>query len=233
MLPASVVPELVLNEFKRDGKPADKKDPSDRVRVKVEFVKEWKADEAAPAEAPKDNAAANPGQTAENKQIQPGVTMYLPADVAEKLVTDGIAKYDVSDPEKSRLYDRPLRDYARLFRNAYAARNLLFNRVAELTAHTELVEDAVAKVTEDVAEAEKMKAGLTKDLTKFKEEVAVTVSFNEALAAKLKNTMAELSQLFRGNLRMSGELAQVQQQLIDAIRRHAPAPDASAAVAPR
>ncbi len=229
----------VLNQYKHDGKPADKDDPKDSVWVKVEFLKPWKAEEPAAPAAAKDNApAGNPVpaadvKVAENQQFQPGVTMYLPEDVATKLVADGIAKLDNSDPATSRIYKRPLRDYARLFRDAYAARNRLFNRSADLAAQIALVQDAQTKVAADVEEAKKIKAGLTADLTKFKAELAVATSFSEAIQAKYEATRGELSQLFRGNLQLAAQLATVQQQLTDAIRRRAPAPEASAAVGPR
>jgi hypothetical protein len=230
----------VLSQYKHDNKAADKDDPPDTIWVKVVLLKPWKADEPAAAAPAKDNAAggnpapaADVAKAAQNQQFQSPEPIYLPEDVATKLVADGLAKLDNSDPATSRIYQRPLRDYARLFRDAYVVRNRLFTRSADLAAQTALVEDAKTKITEDVEDAKKMRTGLKADLAKFKDELVVATSFSDAIQAKYEATRAELSQLFRGNLQLAAQLATVQQQLTDAIRRRAPAPEASAAVAPR
>jgi hypothetical protein len=226
-----------VNQYKHDGKAPDKDDPKESIWVKVEFLKPWKAEEPAAPAAGKDNAAggapAPAGAATQNPQFQAGVTMYLPEEVAGKLEKDGIVKLDNSDPATSRIYQRPLRDYARLFRNAYVSRNRLFTSIADLQTQLAQVQDAHAKLKEDIDEATKIQTGLKADLTKFKSEIAIVDSFIEALTAKFDATRGELSQLFRSNLKMAEQLTTAQRQLIDAIRRRSPPPEASAAAAPR
>jgi hypothetical protein len=150
----TLVPDSSRDEYARDQKPAkydlakDPKDqpagndPVERVRVLVKFVKSWPENAggpaapmapAAPAAGVPAEAPADAAKTADGKSFRPGDVAYLDVLTALQLKKDGVVDYENSDPAKFLVYYRPLRDYARLFREAYRERNGLFAQKAELT----------------------------------------------------------------------------------------------------
>jgi hypothetical protein len=253
--PKALLPQSSRDEYVRDQKPAkydlekepkdqpEGNDPVERVRVLVRFVKAWPETAAAPA-APMGPAApaipaapakaggniADAAKAAEDKSFKPGDIAYLDVATAKELAKTEVVKYEKSDPATFLIYSRPLRDYARLFREAYRERNELFAQKAEISTQAQQVESALAQVKEDIAAAQTQKQGLSKDLAKFKAELASVVAFNQSLDAQLAKTRATLSELFKANLRLSGKLADIEKKLYDAIRSKSPPAEASASV---
>ncbi len=143
--------------------------------------------------------------------------MVEPKDKAQK-----VADFEKSDPNFV-LYVRPLNDYARMFRDVYRRRNDLFALEAELKTQVDQIAAAAKLVQDDVKAATDEQAGLKKDLAKFKSEYDAVVAFNAAVAAKQTEVNAKCSELFRANLRLNGQLADVEQKIIDAASRQPPA----------
>ena len=243
----ALLPPSTVEQYEHDQRPAKPGDPEDDVRVQVKFVKEWPAAGAAagaakgpvagalgaPAANPAaGNPAGNPAaaKTADDGSFKPGDVTYLSPDLAKELVEKKIADYDTSDPAKAKIYVRPLRDYATLFRATYRRRNELYALQAEVKQQADQVEGAVTEVKQDLASAEAKKAGLSKDLAKFQAELASVVAFNQSLDAEYSKTRAALSELFRSNLRLSAQLASVRQQIVNAIAQQRPPAEASASV---
>ncbi|HEV2968876.1 MAG TPA: hypothetical protein VGY55_02730 [Pirellulales bacterium] len=234
LLPDRDVPAAERDEYARDGKPAKEGDPTDRVSVLVKFTKAWPENAAAPA-APADNAAGNaaaaPKAAVAEPSFRPGDVAYFDPDAAKDLVENKkVAEYDTSDPAKARIYVRPLRDYARLFRETYRRRNELFALLAETKGQADRVATAVGQVQDDIKAAEADKEGLSKDLAKFKSELDAVVAYQQSLEAKLAKTRATLSELFRSNLQLSAQLADAEKKAAEAIHRQAPPAEASASL---
>lgn len=236
----------------RTNQPAGN-DPADHVKVRVKFLKAWPETAAAPAPMPMpagppaDAAKADATKADDGKTFKPGDVAYL--DVVgiggkmgmgdkkeltiQNLVDAKIVEYDKSDPAKPFLiYSRPLRDYAHLFREAYRKRNELFDRKTEFDAQAAQIAEAAKQVEADAEVAKTQKAGLTADLKKFKAEEAAVIAFNATLDAKIAETRKNLSELFKKNLQLSAQLADVERKVYDAIRAKTPPAEASASVRP-
>ena len=218
----TLLPASSRDEYVRDQKPAKydlKKEPKDqpegndpveRVRVLVKFTKAWPETAATPA-APAAPAApvvggenpVNATKPPDSKSFRPGDIVYLDVPTAKQLKKDGVVEYENSDAAKFLVYYRPLRDYARLFREAYRERNGLFAEKAEISVQAQQVESALAQMKEDIKSAGTQNEGLKKDLAKFKAELASVVAFNQSLDAQFTKTRATLSELFKANLRLS------------------------------
>jgi hypothetical protein len=247
--------EAMLAEFARDGKPAKYdptkgseeqpkgNDPADHVQVLVRFTKDWTPPDdplaqkaaAAPAPAPAGQAAA-PGAAKPPEKTAfkaGGEPVYFDPDTAKELVepkdkAQKVADFEKSDPKLPFLvYRRPLNDYARMFRDVYRRRNDLFAIEAELKTQVDQIQAAAKLVQDDVKAATDEQAGLKKDLAKFKSEYDAVVAFNTALNAKQTEVNAKCSELFRANLKLNGQLADVEQKIIDAAG-HQPPAEASA-----
>jgi hypothetical protein len=242
----TLLPSSSRDEYVRDQKPAKydlEKEPKDqpegndpvaRVRVLVKFTKAWPAAAAAPA-APAAPVVAggnpvNVTKPPDSKSFRPGDIAYLDVPTAKQLRKDGVAEYENSDAAKFLVYYRPLRDYARLFREAYRERNALFAEKAEISAQAQQVESALAQMKDDIKSAGTQKEGLAKDLAKFKAELASVVAFNQSLDAQFSKTRATLSELFKANLRLSSQLADIEKKLYDAIRSKSPPAEVSASL---
>jgi hypothetical protein len=251
----TLLPQSSRDEYVRDQKPAkydlekepkdqpEGNDPMERVRVLVRFVKAWPETAAAPAApiGPATPAApagpakaggnvADAAKAPDDKSFKPGDIAYLDVATAKELAKTEVVKYEKSDPATFLIYSRPLRDYARLFREAYRERNELFAQKAEISTQAQQVESALAQVKDDITAAQTQKQGLSKDLAKFKAELASVVAFNQSLDAQLAKTRATLSELFKANLRLSAQLADIEKKLYDEIRSKSPPAEASASV---
>ncbi len=250
-----LLPQSSREEYARDRKPAKydvtkypedqpkESDPADRVRVLVKFLKPWPETAAAapmapaapPAEA---GAATDAAKAAGGESFKAGDIAYVGVVLLNKankvklkdLEKDGVVAYENSDPAKFLIYERPLHDYARAFRDQYRERNELFNQKAEIDAQLAQIDTATKQVDDDIKTAQSQKDGLTKDLTKFKAELETVIAFNKSLDAKIADTRAKLSELFKANLKLSGQLADIERRIYDAIRAKSPPAEASASV---
>lgn len=227
-------------------------DPEQTVRVHVKFLQAW---DQKPAAAPAPAAAAPKGQAApmppagaaaaappaegggndaakpaEEKSFKPGDIAYLDVPTALDLIKQKVVEPEKSDPATFVIYNRPLRDYARLFREAYRQRDRLFAESAERTQQAQQMESALAQLNVDIKEGEAQKQGLESDLTRFKAELAAVVNYNKSLDEKLAKTRATLSELFRANLRLTAQLTDAEKRAYDAIRSKSPPAETSASV---
>ncbi len=236
----------VLANFKRDGKPAtadDEKEHPESVQVRLKFLQAWAPKQTAAAPAVGKDAAAkdavppaeappatdDAGKPGPARGFAAGRSYYLPLEAAKELVDQKIAEYDTSEPEKSRIYVRPLWDYAQLFREAYRARTQLFAQKNEISAQADQLEGALTQVTEDLAATKIITDGLKSDLANFKAEAQILDQYAQTLGAKLDKTKAELSDTYRSNLKLAAALGDAQRQLSEKLRAAPPA-QASASV---
>jgi hypothetical protein len=236
--------KAVANEKQPEGN-----DPDQAVRVHVKFLQAWDQKPAAPAGAQKapvapmppagavaavppaeaggNDAAAKP---TEEKSFKPGDVAYLDVPTGLDLIKQKIVEPDKSDPENFLIYSRPLRDYARLFREANRQRNRLFAESAERTQQVQQMESALAQLNVDIKESEAQKQGLESDLSRFKAELTAVVTYNKSLDEKLTKTRATLSELFRANLRLTAQLAEAEKRAYEAIRSKSPPAETSASL---
>jgi len=130
--------EALREEYARDGTAAKASDPADHVWLRVKFLKAWGGDEAAAPPAGVEAAGA--------RSFLPGDTRLFAQPMAQDLIDKGFAKLDADAPDGGKVYVRPLRDYAHLFRAAHRDRDRLFTETAELTAQATNVENSTASV---------------------------------------------------------------------------------------
>ncbi|HKD37322.1 MAG TPA: hypothetical protein VKB78_10995, partial [Pirellulales bacterium] len=186
---------------------------------------------AAAPPAPTAEAGGNEGtKPADEKSFKPGDVAYLSVHTALELIKQKIVEPEKADPATFLIYSRPLRDYARLFREAYRQRNRLFADSAERTQQVEQMESALAQLNVDIKEGEARKQGLESDLKKFQGELAAVETYNKSLVEKLAKTRATLSELFRANLRLSAQLADAEKKAYEVIRSQSPPAESSASV---
>ena len=227
-------------EYAKDLAPAKEDDPSNRVYRWVKFTKEWSSDKlamdkaaanappgAAPGAVPAPGAAPVPAPGAAPPAAQytfkPGDTALFDSKTAAELVdTKMVATYDTDRPDKGKIYIRELRDYAQLFREAVRQRTRLSAEIAEVTAQADRVEAAKTEVLADVAAIEKERDGLKQDLAKFQAEREAVNAFAASLDKRNEELRADLSKTFRDNIRMAGELDQMNRRLIEEINRRNP-----------
>jgi hypothetical protein len=222
--------------------PATDKDPPDRVYLWVKFKKDWSSDKvpadkqvapAAPAGAAAPAAPA-PGAAAPAMQVfKPGdVALFDPETAKELVETKGVADYDTDREDKGKVFVRELRDYAQMFREATRQRSELTAQIAEVSTQADRVEAAQAEVKADVEAVEKERTGLKSDLVKFQAEREVVTAFVASIEKRNEALRAKLSETFRANIRMAGELDQLERRLQAEINRRNPPVGSQASLAP-
>jgi len=224
-----LLPAEVIAQYEHDLQPAKPSDPPADVYWWVKFTKEY-AMPPGPAEAGQ-GAAKNPGGRPPQPVVfKPGDTHLFNSEAAKNLI-DGlhVAELDTS-PGKGKVFVRPLRYYATLFADEYRRRAKLVADNAEVKAQAESTEAAAAALKEDVAAAEEEKKGLGQDLAQFQVERDAVTTFVAACDKKLSTLRAELSAIFRENLKLDDELSTLQTQLLEAISRRHPPEQANAGV---
>ncbi len=202
------------------------------VWLRVKFLKEYSAEDAAAPAAPQPNVPLG-GAAAEAvaaRSFKPGDTHLFDQATAKDLIDKGIAELDSKSPDGGKVYVRPLRNYAQLFRAAYRQRDRLAADVEDLTTHQKNVSDSAKSVYADIEAAKTEQADLKYDLDHVKAQAKVVTDFVVAIEARLNMKTAEARKFFDSNSVLAAELDKLEHQLYDSISRRHPQGQASAAV---
>lgn len=149
--------------------------------------------------------------------FEPGDTGCFDLQSATALIDDGIC-------EKIKpVYRRRLHDYARFFRETHYRQLELNESIIRQRRDTEILVGLKTNVEAQAAAKQSEKDKLASDLVGFRTELNEVTAANQALTVKWGEARTRLSELYRRNLELSAQLAQIQTQLADEINRRAAA----------
>jgi hypothetical protein len=134
---------------------------------------------------------------------------------ATALIDDGICQ------KVKPVYRRQLHDYARFFRETYYRHRELDESILRQKRDTDILVALKTNVEAQAAAKQMDKDKLASDLVGFKTELGEVTSYTQMLDAEWEKSRVRLSELYRRNLELSAELAQLQSQLADEINRRA------------
>jgi hypothetical protein len=124
------------------------------------------------------------------------------------------------------IYVRPLNDYTYAYHENFRRRMQLDEDARTVLANTATIEDANAKALQQISAQETDKKKLGEDLAKLQIELAEVAQYVQTIDRQWEAVRGELSQLYRTNLALAEELAEIQRRLAEEInRRTAPAAD--------
>jgi hypothetical protein len=220
--------KTTLGNYLRDGKPVANKDEYDPMNVwtKVRFLKPHKevVDSGATvspfAPGVTDDLFDRGGmaevailQLGSAAEIQENDVAVLPQEDAQKLIDQGICKFE------EYVYVRRLNDYLFLFRDF----DRRFDRMSENIGYSQRegaeLQDTQAHVKKQLALASDEQSKLQQDLEKTKEEAAKIAAYAAALEKAWNDRRARLSQLFNSTIRLEAELNRRSQAMTETIRR--------------
>ncbi len=215
------VRDRMLDEFLRDGKPAQEDDPPERIWINVEFVQKYTmAVDVGGGEATELTTQNfdSSGRALANKLRQGAETTFEVGDVAlfqsvvaEQLIAQGVAKRGEA------IYVRKLRDYDFLFTNIAYRMQLLSDGIQLVEEDTKRLNDAIAKAQTQIAYREEERTKLAADLEKFQEEVAAIKSYQGVLAEAYASITANTRDLYASNNRLDAELIEIERRLTEEI----------------
>jgi hypothetical protein len=248
MFPQDAVPPEVVEQYLKDGKPADvQNDPPERVWRRVQFTQDYKApvdgpqpvaaDAQPPAEdaAPPENGdAAAPGEgvaPAERKFVAGDQAILDPQSAKDLVEVQKIAEYVESKPDEgifSHVYVRPLNDYPTAFRDIRSQWFAVNLRIAELDRQLQAIQESIdlAKQTEQTRKDEATRLGA--DLTRFTAEAGLIEKHHDALVASVSAAQGQIAAYKQAIGSQASELARLQLQALEAIRARGPSSNAAA-----
>ncbi|HEY2882063.1 MAG TPA: hypothetical protein VGJ15_06505 [Pirellulales bacterium] len=172
------LPPAIQREYEKDGKPAEPNDPPEQIRQRVKAIKDF-------------TVSGGQGNNAITQTVTAGTELLLDPQSAQQHQAAGDVEF-VKD-ENGRdvtVYVRPLRDYARLYRDL----NLEIEETLRKTAvaHSQLlaVQAAQKQVEVDLSYRQKEQAALERDKAHYNEENAMI----KAHVAALEKRIAEVNE---------------------------------------
>jgi len=236
------LPAESVDEYLKDGKPADTKDPAGRRWARVEFLKDYEGTlnngDMIKFIKPTDV------QLGEEKPVTyaTGQTAIFDDETRARLIQDQSAEQDtvavkfepgdtaVVDPLTAaalvksgaaklgeRVYVRELRNYPRLFRDLKNRQEELLDIVERIEAETAEVGAATKKVEDDIAYRENEIAELKKDLAKFQGEVKAVAALYQQIDKRYREVTAQLNATFAENNRLAAELRTLQTEALQKV----------------
>ncbi|MFO0904605.1 MAG: hypothetical protein U0939_16490 [Pirellulales bacterium] len=216
--------EEFVQSYLRDGKDPLETDPPARRWVEVEFVTEFtETVDSTTTQVDRDSRYFDD----QGRALPPGLRAggpvkfakqqkaIFPQARADELINAGTCK-KVRD-----VYRRELKDYAASFHEIAVRMSYLSDRIGEVTRQTEVLVEAQKKAQKQIDYRTQEKAKLEQDLAKFQAEGAAVTQYAKQLESAVNATRARANELFKSNLALSNELAQLQQRLADEINRRA------------
>jgi hypothetical protein len=213
--------EELIDQYVRDGTPAQQGDMEERTWTGVKFTKPYSVDvdvEGDAAGAPRmvdrnfdaGGLAISPLlRQGSPTQFAPGDTALVDSQTARRLIQQELCEPD----GEASIYRRPLRDYE-YFYHALALRlEELDDERALVKRQTQAVSDAHQKADRQIQARQDEKQKLQEDLRLFLKDAAEVRKVLAALEAQYETRRQRLSQLYRENKRLAAELASLENQL--------------------
>ncbi len=201
---AGLLPKGSVPEYQRTGGKAQANDAPGNVWTRVEFTKPHEVD-------------ADGGKVA----YEPGETLLVDRGSAQQLVKDGVAKEAPDAQGVANFFQRPLRDYAFLFRDAYRQRTALQADIARDTADLASIKSAQADAAKEEQFLKATIADLQADLKQLKRDAAAAKAYAEKLEGRLDALKAEVAQVTETNRELAARLAAGQLQAAEKINEQA------------
>jgi hypothetical protein len=216
-----------LDQYYRFNREADDDDPPENTWVLVKFVKAHQIVVDSDAEQSllegdgryfDSSGRAVEGRVRRGEdgavEFEVGDTAVFDLDTAENdLIAQGICE------KVKTVYRRSLHDYERFFREARFRHIDLDNSIARVNREVATLRQVKAKADMQVDYRSKEKAQLEMDLKNFAQERAEATAYAQALAAQWRNTLQQLSLLYRENNRLVDELTRLQYRMAQEINR--------------
>jgi hypothetical protein len=224
LFPGSV-PDEVQREFVDDGKaPAGNAVDPNHVWRRVKVLKE--------IDLPLSDAEAktmqDAGQTLELDEktqkpvlkIAEGTVLELDPQSAQQLIAAGNAERVVEDGKPSDLvYQRPLRDYARSYRDLNLQIEELVRATNEVNRQNAAVADAQQKVNGDIAYRQSEQTALTHDLAHYETEQKLITGHAQALDSLISGIAEKLNRAKASNQQLESQLASLARKAMDSMSR--------------
>ncbi len=175
------IAEAEVQDYLRDGKPAQDTDAPERVNVKVKFTKDF--------------TELQQGQVATVGELKVPKELVVKDKEAtfDKVTADRLVQLEIAEPLE-RTYRRSLRDYSLLFRELNRQIPMLQDRVAALTKDLEYYDGVrgqnkpgvVQQMEQYLAERELVKADLDKEKQRLANEVNTIKEYLDEVSADVK-----------------------------------------------
>jgi hypothetical protein len=190
-----------FREYLTDGKPPEERDPPERVRVLVKFVKDF--------DQLDQNARITLGQLKiPDNVVRNGQLLKFDKATADQLVALEAVQ------EIERTYERPLRDYNFVFREVARQTPVWEDRVAMGKKNLEYMTTALkdAKVHETFHNDEI--ATLNVELARLKQEGVAVTGYEKTLDDKLQTATAKIESLHAENKQLVEQLSARQREAL-------------------
>ncbi len=205
--------EQSIDEFIRDGQPADSADPQERRLIRVKFTQDHTVEvDVEEAEQGIDQRQFDFRGRAQSAELQNGAPIefkagdvnYFDAVTATRLRDAGVAEFDQEEGSVWETYSRELRDYTYLFTEYNARLRELGREMGVLQDQLRSIVDASDNAKEQIAYRQQELVKLDQDLVHFKEELAAISKLKSDLAAYRTTQLQTLSYLYHANLQLRG-----------------------------
>jgi hypothetical protein len=229
--------EKFISQFLRDSQAADEvNDPPENIWYEVKFLQPYKVPIDAPAVPSIDSEAfdsegraqldrlrsAEPGADPATSDFEKDQTGIFDKATTDDLVARGIA-------QKVRpVFRRRLSDFELKFHAVNSLIVELNGRIRALSLDVASIQASKAKADRQATLLEDYKTKLNDDLAKVKFELQELTTYGGAVATRLGEVRAELSNLYRSNKALSRELAALNAQMTEEIERRTREATASA-----
>lgn len=221
-----------LDEYLRDGTPADSDDPPESRWIKIEFIKKHSitVDSTEQRGALEGGYFDRDGRAVDSRlqlgdgtpgsgdvTFNVGDRLVLKEDApdslngqgitADELIAQGIAK------PLGRYFVRPLNDYRYVLRRSRLRLRDLAVRKSELEFENKVLTDAIDKTVKIIGEYQGMRNKLEQDVAQVEVEVKAMTAYQQEAAAALKEVREKLSRLYQDNQRLVEELQRIHRSI--------------------
>ncbi len=211
-----LLPERVLEEYRKDHQEPAEDDPPERIELYVRFNEDYQA------EGPDQESFAY-----EKKQ-----KVWLPQesvkDASGTTLVAGaeeLASRDVVDIRDQR-YSRQLRDYSLLFREIYLYRDQLVERTSILTEEIETIQEVLQDKQKVIEDFEQENQRLSKDKDGFQRDLKALSDLLAEMQAQNDEARRRVDDLRKQNASLAEKLDQKQMEAVRQLNRRTPAPQA-------
>ncbi len=200
----SSVPAAVKQEYVKDEKaPAADEKQTDRIWRRVKALKDF-------------DVTVGQGKDKESQHVTQGTELVLDPKSAQERIAAG----DVEPAaENDKVYMRPLRDYARLYRDLNKQIDGLLRVTADVIDQLATVALAQQKTEKDIAYRNSEIAALNKDLDRYRGELDIMRKHVAALTQRIADVDHAHRQMFASNEQLKAQLSMLVHQAADEINR--------------
>jgi hypothetical protein len=229
LFPAGVLDE-VKQEYAKDGKPpAAGETHPERIWRQVKVVKEIAVpmtdEEVKQAQAAGETPEVDPNTKQAIKKIPEGTVLLLDPKTAQERIAAGQVE---PVAENDKIYVRPLRDYARLYRELNLQVEEILRATAELDRQNAAVVLAKQNADHDITERIEEIAKLTRDQGHLTQDNTLIKNHVAALEKEVAKVRGEVQNLLALNRQLEAEVVMQAHQAADIINRRAPPADSLA-----